>query len=194
MAQAEGTGYFVSSGEYIYKRLYDYYNGQQLPDDSTGVFFSTPNFNRKRLIECIEFLQKNYGAGWLTGDEAKDKSVLNTLANDLYVRFDGSIDFSKIYKFLCWVYAFAKKDTTAKKYFKYGLEYGAGSYYTDKIANTVSNSVSSAVDTVKYGLSVPTITSDSFTKGLDNIRTVLKLLPIAAVAGLIGWALLNEKN
>ena len=61
----------ASSGDYIYKRLYDYYGGQQLPADNTGVFFSTPNFTRPRLIECIEYLQNNYGAGWLTDDQTQ---------------------------------------------------------------------------------------------------------------------------
>lgn len=184
----------ASSGDYIYKRLYDYYGGQQLPADNTGVFFSTPNFTRPRLIECIEYLQNNYGAGWLTDDSAQRTSVLNTLASDLYARFDGLIDRSKIYKFLCWIYSFVKSDETARNYFKTGVSYGPISYYTDKIADTVSSGVSNAVETVKYGVSVPTISSDSLTKGLDNVRTILKLLPVAAVAGLIGWALLTDKK
>ena len=184
----------ASSGDYIYKRLYDYYGGQQLPADNTGVFFSTPNFTRPRLIECIEYLQNNYGAGWLTDDSSQRMAVLNTLANDLYARFDGLIDRAKIYKFLCWIYSFVKADETARNYFKTGVSYGPISYYTDKIADTVSSGVSNAVETVKYGVSVPTITSDSFTKGLENVRTVLKLLPVAAVAGLIGWALLTDKK
>lgn len=184
----------ASSGDYIYKRLYDYYGGQQLPSDDTGVFFSTENFTRPRLVACIEYLQNNYGSGWLTGDNAQDKAVLSTLAGDLYARFDGLVSRDKIYKFLCWVYAFVKNDETAQKYFKSGVSYGAISYYTDKIADTVSSGISSAADTVSYGLSVPTITSDSFTKGLTNARTVLKLLPVAIIAGLVGWAVLTDKN
>lgn len=184
----------ASSGEYIYKRLYDYYGGQQFPADNTGVFFSTPNFNRPRLIDCIEYLQNNYGSGWLTGDETSDKGVLSVLANDLYAKFDGLVSLDKIYKFLIWVYKFAKQDDTAKNYFKSGVSYGAISYYTDKVADSVSSGVSSAVDNAKYAWSVPTITSDSFTKGLENVRTVLKLLPVVAVAGLIGWALLTDKK
>lgn len=184
----------ASSGEYIYKRLYDYYGGQQLPADNNGVFFSTANFTRPRLIECIEYLQNNYGSGWLTGDGSKDRAVLYTLANDLYVRFDGLISVDKIYKFLCWVYSFAQKDDTAKNYFKSGVSYGAISYYTDKIADSVSSGVSNAAETVSYGLKVPTITSDSFTKGLENVRTLLKLLPVAAIAVFIGWGLLSEKK
>ena len=184
----------ASSGEYIYKRLYDYYGGQQLPADNTGVFFSTENFTKPRLIDCIEYLQNNYGSGWFTGDVSNDKAVLSILANDLYARFDGLIDRSKIYKFLCWVYSFAKQDETAQKYFKTGVSYGAISYYTDKIADSVSTGVSSAADTISYGLKVPTISSDSLTKGLENARTILKLLPVAAVAVLIGWGLLSEKK
>lgn len=183
-----------SSGEYIYKRLYDYYGGQQLPADNTGVFFSTSNFTRPRLIECIEYLQNNYGSGWFTDDSAQRYAVLMTLANDLYARFDGSIELSKIYKFLSWIYSYAKNDDTAKKYFRSGVSYGPISYYTDKIADTVSSGVSSAADAVSYGLKVPTITSDSFTKALENSRTFLKLLPVAAVAVLIGWGLLSEKK
>lgn len=184
----------ASSGEYIYKRLYDYYGGQQLPADNKGVFFSTENFTRPRLIECIEYLQNNFGSGWLTGDNASDRAVLYTLANDLYVKFDGLISVDKIYKFLCWVYSFTKNDDTAKNYFKSGVSYGPISYYTDKIADSVSSGVSNAAETVSYGLKVPTITSDSFTKGLENTRTILKLLPVIAVVGLIGWGLLSSEN
>lgn len=182
------------SGEYIYKRMWDYYAGRQMPANNQGVFFDTPNFTQKRCIECIEFLQNNYGSGWFTEDSVLRQGVLNTLAGDLYAIFDGQVDRYKIYKFLCWVYSFAKTDQTAIDYFKNGVSYGALSYYTEKVANKITGDVKKVADNVNYGVSVPTITSDGVTTGLDNFRTILKLLPIAAVAGLIGWALLTDKN
>lgn len=183
-----------SSAKYIYNKMYDYYGGQQFPAALQGrkYFFDINNFTEEKMVECIEFLQKNYGAGWLTGDQAKDTAVLSVLANDLYVKFDSTISLSGIYKFLCWVYAYAKKDSTAKDYFKGLTTTSSVNYYLEKAADTLqtgSNTVTNAVKAV-----VPDITSQEFTTGLSNLRTILKLLPVAAVAGLIGWALLTEKK
>lgn len=183
-----------TAAKYIYNLMYDYYGGQKFPQVINGkpYFYDFANFTEEKMIECIEFLQKNYATGWLTDDVTTAKAILNTLAGDLYVRFDSKIDYAGIYKFLIWVYSFATHDKRAESYFRGANTPTAASYYIDKAAAAVSSAGKSVSDTVKAV--VPDISSPEFTQGLANVRTILKLLPVAAVAGLIGWALLTNKN
>lgn len=183
-----------TAAKYIYNLMYDYYGGGQFPQiiKNRQFYFGYENFTEDKMIECIEFLQKNYATGWLTDDRLTALSILNTLAGDLYVKFDAKIDYSGIYKFLTWIYSFAMNDKTAESYFRGANTPSAASYYIDKAAAAVSSAGKSVTDTVKA--IVPDISSEGFTQGLANIRTILKIFPVAVVACLIGWALLTKKE
>lgn len=142
----------------IYNAMFRYYGGQQMPDNSTGVFFDTPNFTRDKLYYCLEYLKKSWGKGWYTDDAAKRRQVLESIASILYVAFDSQVDIQKIYKFLCWVYSWAKKDADAVAFFQ-GGEY---SYFDDlkkNITQKVSSTASNVAETVSYGVNYPTVTT-----------------------------------
>lgn len=142
----------------IYNALYRYYGGQQLPDNETGVFFDTPNFTRDKLYYCIEALKRYWGRGWFTTDAAKRSSELKAISNILYIAFDSQVDVNKIYKFLIWCYSWASKDPDAVAYFQ-GGDYSLFDDLKKNIGGKVSSAVSSAAETVAYGVNYPTVTT-----------------------------------
>ena len=162
----------------IYTRLCNWYNSpENLPNtiNGTGVFFGYPNFTRDKLIYCVQFLKENFGAGWFTSDYSARSDVLRNLSKKLYNVFSGQVDENGIYKFLTWVYTFAKDDTTALNYFQNGYYSYIGGM-ADTAKEKVVKPASEAAEAVEYGIKYPVLT-------LNN--PVLKWGGIAAVAALL---------
>ena len=145
------------SAENIYRAMYRYYAGRQMPDNSTGVFFGFANFTKDKCIYCIEFLRRQYGLGWFTPDVTERKTALNRICNALYVSFNQSVSKDALYKFCSWVYSWARNDEDAAKYFSGEANY---SFFDDLVKNVsekVGSGVSNVVETVSYGVNYPSL-------------------------------------
>lgn len=150
-----------SDAKNIYTSMCNWYNSpSNLPNrvNDTGVFFGFDNFTRDKLWYCIEYLRKRYGLGWFSDDNTQRKNALSQIAAELYQIFDGQVDEAGIFKFLHWVYNFAKQDADAVKYFS-----GGGFSIVDTISKVFDTKVATptknAVDNVSYGLTVPSLKS-----------------------------------
>lgn len=159
-----------SSAKNIYKTMREYYAGQQMPDDDTGVFFNFANYTRPKLIYTIEFLRRQYGLGWFTNNMAEKEAAFNKIANALYIAFDQTVSKNGIIKFCNWVLAFARKDPDAAAYFEGSKEWGALDALFKSVGDTVTNKISNAVETVEYGLNVPT----AFESATPKTSTLVK--------------------
>lgn len=158
-----------SSAKNIYKTMRDYYAGQQMPDDDTGVFFGFANYTRPKLIYTIEFLKRQYGLGWFTTNMADKEAAFNKIANALYTAFDQTVSRDGIKKFCNWVLAWARKDEDAAQYFAGTKDWGVIDALFKSVGDTVSSKISNAVETVEYGLNVP-----SFERVTPTGGTLLK--------------------
>lgn len=158
-----------SSAKNIYKTMYSYYNGAQMPDNDTGVFFGFANFTMNKLIYCIEFMKRQYGLGWFTSDYNERSTAIAKMAKALYIAFDQTVSVDGIKKFLNWVYSFASKDQDAAAYFSGSSDWS----YFDALFKDVSESVGQKLENVKetitYGVNYPVLEKSTPTTG-----TILK--------------------
>lgn len=148
-----------SDAKNVYGALYAYYAGQQLPDGSTGVFFGFDNYTKDKLIYTIEFMKRNYNLGWFTDNFDDRAAAIAKIADSLYKMFDYNVDWDGIKKFCNWVYSFAAHDPQIANYFS-----GAGSFtlfdsIVKDVKETVGSKVSSALETVSYGVQYPSLKS-----------------------------------
>lgn len=146
-----------SSAKNIYRTMYDYYQGANMPDDSTGVFFGFANYTKDKLIYTIEFLRRQYSLGWFTDDYNQRKEAFDRIANALYIAFDQTVSKSGIVKFCNWVYSWAKKDQDAAAYFSGSSDWSLFDSVWRSVTDTVGEKVSNAVETIDYGLKVPSL-------------------------------------
>lgn len=174
----------------IYNALYKWYNSpSNFPNyqNGSGVFYNYPNFTLDKLYYCIEALKNNYSLGWFTADFTKRQTALTTLSNSLYNVFAGQVDASGIYKFLQWVYNFAKQNESAVKYFSGGnfSIIDSAAVVLDEVA---VKPITSAVDTVKYAIDYP-----SLKNLLPDNWTLLKWGLIIG-GGLYVWKFLENRT
>lgn len=143
----------------IYNALYKWYNSpSNFPNYQTGsgVFFNFPNFTLDKLYFCIETLKKNYSLGWFTDNYSARQAALSKIAKSLYDVFAGQVLEDGIYKFLNWVYNFAKNNESAVKYFSGGnfSVIDTAAVVLDEVA---VKPITSAVETVKYAVDYPSL-------------------------------------
>lgn len=146
-----------SSAKNIYRTMYEYYNGANMPDDNTGVFFGFANYTKDKLIYTIEFLRRQYSLGWFTNNYNQRKEAFDRIANALYIAFDQTVSKSGIVKFCNWVYSWAKGDADAAAYFAGSSDWSLFDSVWRSVTDTVSDKVSNAVETIDYGLKVPSL-------------------------------------
>lgn len=170
-----------SSAKNIYKTLYSYYNGANLPDNDTGVFFGFANYTRDKLIYTIEFMKRQYGLGWFTNVYETRAAAIDKISKALYTAFNQSVAIAGIKKFCNWVYSFAKNDTDAARYFAGESDYSYFDALFKDISENVSNKVSNAVETVSYGINYPSI--DKITPSKSTILKWGLILGGGAIAG-----------
>lgn len=148
-----------SQAKNIYNRLCSYYGSpDNLPNNykDTGVFFGYANFTRDKLYYCIEYLKKNFSRGWFNEDFDERSTILHELASQLYSIFWNQVDVAGIYKFLSWVYNFTRNDVTALNYFQ-GGQYSSLQNMIDTATQKIVEPASEAIETIKYGVSYPTM-------------------------------------
>ena len=146
-----------SSAKNIYKTMYSYYNGLQMPDNDTGVFFGFANYTKDKLIYTIEFMKRQYGLGWFTSDYQTRMNAINRIVNALYTAFNQMVSKDGIKKFCSWVYSFASKDTDAAAYFSGNSEWSYFDALFKDVSESVGNKVENAVQTVSYGVKYPVL-------------------------------------
>lgn len=146
-----------SSAKNIYNTMYSYYDGQQMPDDNTGVFFGIANYTKDKLIYTIEFLRRQYSLGWFTEDFNQRKEAFNRIANALYIAFDQTVPKSGISKFCSSVYAWARKDPDAAAYFSGSSDWSLFDSVWRSVTDTVGQKVSNAVEIIDYGMKTPSL-------------------------------------
>lgn len=146
-----------SSAKNIYSKMYRYYGGRNMPDNDTGVFFGFANFTRDKIIYCIEFLKRQFGAGWFTTDYATRKAALDKICTALYTAFNQTVSKDALFKFCSWVYTFTANDADALNYFIGQSDYGVLDDLWNSATETISNKVSNAVETISYGVSYPSL-------------------------------------
>lgn len=170
-----------SSAKNIYRTLYSYYSGQQLPDDSTGVFFSFANYTKDKLIYTIEFMKKHFGLGWFTDDYATRSAAIDKMARALYTAFNQTVSIAGIKKFCNWVYSFATHDTDAANYFAGNADYSYFDALFKDVSTNLGDKVTNAIETVEYGIKYPSIEKITPTRG-----TLVKwgLLGLGAILGI----------
>ena len=145
------------SAKNIYNALYRYYDGQQLPDDNNSGFFGNANYTKDKLIYTIEFLKRQFGAGWFTTDFATRKAAFDKIATALYTAFNQTVSKDAINKFCSWVYSFTAHNGDALNYFSGQSDYGLLDDLLSNATETISNKVSNAVDIVSYGVKYPSL-------------------------------------
>lgn len=146
-----------SSTKNIYRTMYNYYGGANMPDNDTDVFFGFANYTKNKLIYTIEFLRRQWSLGWYTDDYGKRKEAFERIANSLYVNFNQSVSKSAIVKFCNWVYAWTKNDQDALNYFSGSSDWSFLDSVWRSVSDTVGEKVSNAIETVDYGLKVPSL-------------------------------------
>lgn len=146
-----------SSAKNIYRTMYEYYNGRQLPDNNAGVFFGFANYTKDKLIYTIEFLRRQYSLGWFTDNYDQRQAAFDRIASALYVAFDQTVAKSGIVKFCNWVYSWAKNDPDAAAYFSGSSDWSLFDSVWRSVTDTVGEKVSSAVETIDYGMKVPSL-------------------------------------
>ena len=179
-----------SDAKNIYNALCKWYNSpDNLPNkvNDTGVFFGYANFTRDKLWYCIEYLKKSHGKGWFTDDFDARSKALQEIAAELYDVFAKQVDYNGIYKFLNWVYNFAKNNAAAVNYFG-GANYSLLDNMANTIQQTVVEPIKTATNTVAYGLSVPSLKSL-----LPDNMTLLKWGAIIG-GGLYIWKFLENRT
>lgn len=172
-----------SQAKNIYNALYKWYNSpNNFPNYSTGsgVFFNFANYTLDKLYYTIEFLKKTYPTGWFSEDYSQRSSAINAIANELYNVFAGQVSLAAIVKFCNWVYNFAKNNPDAVNYFA-----GGGFDILDTASNilneVVVKPIESAVETISYGVSYPSLESL-----LPETKTLVKW-GLLIGGGLILW-------
>lgn len=174
----------------VYNAMARHYGNQNMPTalkDYTGVFYGFANFTKDKLWYCIEFLKKNYGKGWFTTDATKRKAALTAIANELYDIFSRSVDFDGIYKFLVWVYSFAKSNGDAVKYFG-GANYSLLDNMAATAKQTIVEPVKQAAENVSYAVSIPSLKTL-----LPDNMTLLKWGVIIG-GGLYLWKFIENRT
>lgn len=149
-----------SKAKSVYTAMCNYYDSpNNLPNhlNDKGVFFGYENFTRDKLWFCVEFMMKNFGKGWFETDYSKRSTVLRDLANELYSIFGGSVSVDGVFKFLNWIYSFAKNDASALEYFQKGY-YSYIKGLVDTATNTIVYPVTQVVEDISYGLQQPSFT------------------------------------
>lgn len=154
-----------SSAKNIYRTLYSYYNGAQLPDDSTGVFFDFANYTKDKLIYTIEFMKRQFCLGWFTQDYTVRSNAIDKIARSLYTAFNQSVSIAGIKKFCNWVYSFATKDQDAANYFSGNSDYSYFDALFKDVSNNLGDKVTNALETVEYGVKYPSIDTITPTRG-----------------------------
>lgn len=170
-----------SSAKNIYRTLYSYYNGAQLPDDSTGVFFDFANYTKDKLIYTIEFMKRQFSLGWFTQDYATRSAAIDKIARALYTAFNQTVSIAGIKKFCNWVYSFATHDTDAANYFAGNADYSYFDALFKDVSTNLGDKVTNALETVEYGVKYPSIDKITPTRG-----TLVKwgLLGAGAILGI----------
>lgn len=154
-----------SSAKNIYKTLYSFYNGQQLPDDETGVFFGFANYTKDKLIYTIETMKRQFNLGWFTNVAATRATAIDKIARGLYTTFSKTVALDGIKKFCNWVYNFARNDQDAANYFSGNSDYSYFDALFKDISTNLSDKVTNAVETIEYGVKYPSIDKITPTKG-----------------------------
>lgn len=144
----------------IYNKMCSYFNSPNNLPENDGVFFGYGNFTKDKLIYCIEYMKKNYGRGWFTDDYEDRSDVIAQIANELYNIFGGTVDVGGIRKFLNWIYSFAKNNIDGVNYFQ-GGGYGFFQSAADTASSKIGEKVDEAVETVKYGVSYPSLSFEN---------------------------------
>lgn len=145
------------SAKNIYKTMYSFYGGQQMPDNSTGVFFGFANYTKDKLIYTIEAMKRNYSLGWFTSVAQTRANAIAKISRALYTTFNQSVSYDGIKKFCNWVYNFAKADEDAANYFSGNSDYTYFDALFKDVSNNVGNKVSNAIETIEYGIKYPSI-------------------------------------
>lgn len=154
-----------SSAKNIYTTMYQYYSGQQMPDNDTGVFFGFANYTKDKLIYTIEFLKKQYGLGWFTTDFEQKTKAFDKIAKALYIAFNQSVSIDGIKKFCNWVLSFARKDADAAAYFSGQKDWGYFDALFKDISETAAQKFENINETIEYGINYPVLEKSTPTTG-----------------------------
>lgn len=146
-----------SSAKNIYTTMYKYYNGAQMPDNETGVFFGFANFTRDKLIYCIEFAKKQYGLGWFTSDYETRSKAIEKMAKALYIAFNQTVNIDGIKKFLNWIYSFATHDQDAAAYFSGNSDWSYFDALFKDVSENVGQKFENIKETISYGVNYPVL-------------------------------------
>lgn len=174
----------------IYNALCKWYNSpENLPNsvNDKGVFFGYANFDRPKLWYCIEYLKKKHGKGWFTDDFNARSNALQVIAAELYDIFAKQVDYNGIYKFLNWVYNFAKQNTAAVNYFG-GANYSLVDNMVNTLQTTIVEPVKQAAETVSYAVQVPSLKTI-----LPDNKTLLKWGLIIG-GGIYAWKFFENRT
>lgn len=183
-----------TDAENVYNAIYRHYAGQNMPDGSNGVFFGFANFTKDKLLYCIEALKKHYNYGWFTTNAINRKEALEKIAKQLYTAFNTTVDLNGIYKWLCWNYSFASKDSDIAEYFA-GGNYGTIQDIVKNVTNKVSGAASSAAETVAYGVKYPSLETsvNSLSNALTPKTSTLIKWGLVIGAGWFVWRFIEKR-
>ncbi len=154
-----------SSAQNIYKTLYSYYLGANLPDNDTGVFFGFANYTKDKLIYTIEFMRRQYGLGWFTDDYETRAAAIDKISKALYTAFNQSVSITGIKKFCNWIYSFAKNDADAAAYFSGQKDWGYFDALFKDISESAGQKFENIKETIEYGVNYPVLEKSTPTTG-----------------------------
>lgn len=152
-----------SQAKNIYNKMCNYYNSpENLPNkiNDSRTFFGIANFTRDKLYYCIQYLKEQFGRGWFTSDFSERSKILKQIADELYNIFGGAVNVDGVYKFLSWVYTFAKNDASALNYFQGGY-YSIVDSIVDSFKDNVVTPVNEVAETISYGVKYPVLTLEN---------------------------------
>ncbi|MBO4708023.1 MAG: hypothetical protein J5594_05675 [Elusimicrobiaceae bacterium] len=174
----------------IYNALYKWYG---VPDNfpnyqtGAGVFFNYANFTLDKLYYCIQALKNYYSLGWFTDNYTDRTNALKQIAATLYDTFSGQVDANGIFKFLVWVYNFAKQNEAATKYFCGDGTFNVIDSAAVVLDDVVVKPVEKVAETIKYAVDYPSL------KNLFPDNTTLFKWGLIIGGGLYLWKFFENR-
>lgn len=155
----------MSSADNIYNKIGDFFGWRNMPKDSSGVFFGYAGLTRAVMIDAIEALQANSSYLNFENDskENRDFWFEQAYKDLLNSGKTGGASKSGIIKWFNWLYVAAAGDKEIKDFFG-GKPYS----FTDYITGVISDKVSSAKETIEYGLEQPAAIPDLLIPTTEN--------------------------
>lgn len=132
----------------VYDAIRDFYGGQQLPANDSGVFFGFTGCTRSALERAAENLRANRGA-WLGVDAATRSATFSSVAS--LTAAETGADIDGVIKFCNWCFVAANGDTDIKNWFN-GGDFSRLDYWKKTVTETATSAAQQAAETIEYGI------------------------------------------